>query len=640
MRKSLAFGSVMALALGGLAGSAGAQPCGTIVGNNPPPYIGVNAAPQDIVVDTTWTAAMSPICVVEPIFVQPGITLTIEPGVIVRGQPRAAVAGTVQHSPGAIIVTQGAKIIADGGPDNPIIMTTNAVDNNADGVCDDGNGDAFFDPHPGFQDVPAGCIAAGTCGLLQAPAAALFCDADPLGDPMEPLAADGSFNYQLWGGLVLLGRAPTNLANQFGAPGCTASGGWCVLSAGRVTPSHGYGFVEGLQLPGFNQEDAQYGGFEPHDTSGVVRYVSVRHGGDQVGNANELNGVTLAGVGDNTIFEFNEVYVNFDDGFEYFGGTVHSNHLVVTYVGDDTIDIDQGFTGSLQFVLSLAAFFNDDAGNLWLPAPDNASGNKMGELDGDDYIHDTPAFAGNVNSRTAYSAAIFGAAVPAPVAADSRDSAHSPEPSAYIANWTGIGADPDGANPAVSPAVVAGNTGQGVQMRHGFAGQVVNSTFVNTVGACLIIDTGVESTQGHSVTDHILAGAAAPPLGLIRWTSNSCDGSAALNAGLNNATGAANNGDNFALFDTDLACSANIRSTGGGFTGLVQEDPTFDPKDFSTVGALYDPRPNGPGADCGVTPRLPGLDRAANYRGAFPAGVPELWTTGWTTLNLAGVLVD
>ena len=611
MRKSLAFGSALALALAGLAGSAGAQPCGTIVGLNG------DGNPHDIVANTTWGggANPSPICLEEPAFVQPGVTLTILPGTIVRGQPRRGAPGGVDDTPGALIVTQGAKIIADGGPDDPIVMTTAAVDNNADGVCDDGDGDAFFDPHPGFQDL-AGCIAAGTCTTAQTAANALFCDADPLGDPLPPLAADGTVNFQLWGGLVLLGRAPTNLADQMGAPG-----------------GHGFGFVEGLQLPGFDADDAQCGGSEPHDSSGIVRYVSVRHGGDEIGNGNELNGITLCAVGDNTIFEFNEVYINFDDGFEWFGGTVHSNHLTVAYVGDDLLDMDWGFTGSVQFVFTLATFFNQDSGLVTNPGIP-ASGNKMGELDGDDYNADDPPLQSNVNVRTAYSAAVFPGAVPAAFAADSRDTTPWPLSNPYIANWTGIGADPDGTNPAVSDAVVAGNTGQGVQMRHGFAGQVVNSTFVNTNGACLIVDTGVEAPQGHQVTDHITQGR------LASWISNSCDGSAALNAGLNNASGAANNGDAFALFDTGLACSANIRATGGGFAGLVQEDPTFDPKDFGSVGALYDPRPAGAGADCGVTPRVPGLDRAANYRGAFPAGVPELWTTGWSVLNLGGVLVD
>jgi hypothetical protein len=102
----------------------------------------------------------------------------------------------------------------------------------------------------------------------------------------------------------------------------------------------------------------------------------------------------------------------------------------------------------------------------------------------------------------------------------------------------------------------------------------------------------------------------------------------------------ADNGDAFAAFDTQSAtCGAvdydNIRASGGGFTGLVDEDPNFNAKSFA--GGGYDPRPLGPGADCGVTPKLPGLDRAATYRGAFLPGLP-LWTDGWTVLDQAGAL--
>ena len=125
--------------------------------------------------------------------------------------------------------------------------------------------------------------------------------------------------------------------------------------------------------------------------------------------------------------------------------------------------------------------------------------------------------------------------------------------------------------------------------------------------------------------------------GLVHMISTSCTGSAALAAGALNATGVADQGDAVALDETGLACSANIRATGGGFAGLVQPDPIgFDGKTFG--GTPYDPRPAGAGADCGVTPSVAGLDRAATYRGAFPAGPAPLWTTGWTALNLAGQL--
>lgn len=620
MRKSLAFASVLALAVGGLAGSAGATPCGTIVGLNG------DGNPHDIVADTTWGGAVnpSPICLEEPVFVQPGVTLTILPGTIVRGQPRRDAPGAVDGTPGAVVVTQGGKIDAEGAPDDPIIMTTAAVDNDADGVCDDGDGDGWFDPHPGFQDSPAGCITAGTCALAETAANATFCDFDPFGAPMPPLASDGSANLSQWGGVVILGRAPTNVALQSGAPGDVAR---TPNPGGTNDPGYGYFFVEGLQLPGFDPLDAQCGGVEPHDSSGNMSYVSVRHGGDEIGNGNELNGVSLCGVGDGTIFQYNEVYSNFDDSFEFFGGTVQPDHLVATYVGDDHLDIDLGYTGAIQFLFGMQPFFNQDSGANF----GSASGDKAGEFDGDDYNADDVPLQSNVNVRVSYNATVFPGETNAAFALDSRDTTPWPLSGPYISNWTAIGSSPDGANPAVSPA--AANTG--VQFRHGFAGQVLNALVVNTSGPCLVIDTGSpESTTDHDLPDH-----AAHDL--TRWISSSCDGSGPMAAAANDV---ADNGDAFATFDTGglAGCSTaanelNIRST-GLFTGLVQEDPTFDPKAFG--GAPYDPRPIGPGADCGVTPRVPGFDRSANYRGAFAPGAPVLWTTGWTTLNLAGQLAD
>ncbi len=589
MRRVLPFLSALALAWVGVAGSANAQTCTTTVGVDD-----ANAANDIINTSTTWSGT---VCLEAPIFVNVGAVLTIQPGTIVRGQPRQAVAGALPGSPGALVVTQGAKIIADGSPQAPIVMTTGAMDNDSDGVCDNFDADAFLDDYPGYD--PASLPA------LVADATPTFCDDTPTTAPMPPLNANGVQNVSMWGGFVLLGRAPTNLANE------------------QATPSgHGTGFLEGVTLPGVTPNDAVCGGVEPHDSSGIVRYVSVRHAGDELGAGNELNGVTLCGVGDNTIFEFNEVYANFDDGFEWFGGTVHANHLVVTYVGDDLLDIDWGYTGSIQFAFTLATFFNQDGGAVF----GSLGGDKQGELDGDDYLNnDNTNIDRNVNVRTAYSAAVFAGDALAQ-AVDSREKTPWPLSGAYIANWTGIGAVPDGGNPAVAPS-----TGPrlGVQMRQGFAGQVVNSVFVNTSNPCHVVSTSTgQAPAGHDATTHVT-------LGLARWITNSCDGSSALAAGVGAATGSADQGDTFSQFDTGAtACALNIRATGGGFAGLVDENPNFNAK--TLTGGGYDPRPAGAGADCGVTPRLPGLDRV-NYRGAFVAGAP-LWTDGWTVLDQAGAL--
>jgi hypothetical protein len=149
---------------------------------------------------------------------------------------------------------------------------------------------------------------------------------------------------------VILGNAPTNL--------------------GTAVDVAKKGFIEGLT----ETADSLYGGDIANDNSGVLRYVSVRHGGDKLGDANEINGITLGGVGYGTTLEYCEVYNTFDDGFEFFGGTVNTNNLVVTFAGDDLFDGDQGWTGQNQFWVAVLPYNNiGDSG-----------GDKSFEFDGDD----------------------------------------------------------------------------------------------------------------------------------------------------------------------------------------------------------------------------------------------------------------
>jgi hypothetical protein len=131
-----------------------------------------------------------------------------------------------------------------------------------------------------------------------------------------------------WGGLIVLGKAP-------------------------ISTTGGENFVEGL-------EGVPYGGNDPNDDSGILRYVRVWHGGRSIGQDNEINGITLAGVGNGTIIEYCEVAFNLDDGFELFGGTVDLKYCDVLFVGDDAFDVDEGYQGRGQF---LFAMVGSEAGN-------------------------------------------------------------------------------------------------------------------------------------------------------------------------------------------------------------------------------------------------------------------------------------
>lgn len=124
-----------------------------------------------------------------------------------------------------------------------------------------------------------------------------------------------------WGGLVILGDAP--------------------ISAGDGDTETQ---IEGIPAT------ATYGTFGGHnltDNSGILSYVSIRHGGALIGAGNEINGLTLGGVGSGTVINNIEVIATLDDGVECFGGTVDIDNLVVGYQGDDAIDIDMNYQGNI-----------------------------------------------------------------------------------------------------------------------------------------------------------------------------------------------------------------------------------------------------------------------------------------------------
>lgn len=143
----------------------------------------------------------------------------------------------------------------------------------------------------------------------------------------------------LWGGLVLLGRATTN----------------------NPEPKQ----IEGInELTAEGDDRAVYGGNDDDDSSGVLRYVSIRHTGIAIGDqaGNEIQGLTLGGVGRGTVIEYVESFASADDGFEWFGGTVDAKYLVSAFTSDDNFDWDEGFSGRGQFWFAIQG--GDEAGRI------------------------------------------------------------------------------------------------------------------------------------------------------------------------------------------------------------------------------------------------------------------------------------
>ena len=143
-----------------------------------------------------------------------------------------------------------------------------------------------------------------------------------------------------WGGMVINGFAVTNKCAYTGTRGVDL-----VLAAQCHVASEG---SAGL-------DENFYGGDNDDDSSGRMEYVVTKHSGAEVGNGDELNGITFTGVGRNTIIRNLQVYSTFDDGIEMFGGAVNFENVAIVYARDDSIDADEGWIGSIDTALVIQA---------------------------------------------------------------------------------------------------------------------------------------------------------------------------------------------------------------------------------------------------------------------------------------------
>lgn len=149
----------------------------------------------------------------------------------------------------------------------------------------------------------------------------------------------GPEDVQQWGGVVINGFGVSNKCSYDGTRG----------QAGfTLTP----GSECSIEAEGSAGDDeSQYGGDNDDDSSGIMRYVIVKHTGAEVGNGDELNGISFGGVGRGTVIENLQVYSTYDDGIEMFGGAVNFTNFVALYVRDDSIDIDEGYIGTISNAL-------------------------------------------------------------------------------------------------------------------------------------------------------------------------------------------------------------------------------------------------------------------------------------------------
>lgn len=135
------------------------------------------------------------------------------------------------------------------------------------------------------------------------------------------------------------------------------------------------------------------GGFVPDDSSGSLSYLIVAEGGFEFAVGNEINGISLVGVGSGTNMDHIQVEGNSDDGIEFYGGAVNLKYGVFTNNLDDSVDWDEGFVGNLQYIIvkqspstSGNAFEMDTQGNpMPLSKPTLSNVTVIGDgVDGDE----------------------------------------------------------------------------------------------------------------------------------------------------------------------------------------------------------------------------------------------------------------
>ncbi|MBD3617653.1 MAG: T9SS C-terminal target domain-containing protein [Gracilimonas sp.] len=167
------------------------------------------------------------------------------------------------------------------------------------------------------------------------------------GEPFGETLILNQTNSKLWAGLIILGNAPA-------------------YSAGNT---------DAIQIEGIpdGEARAQYGGDDEEHSSGILKYVSIRFTGAEIGPGDEIQGLTLGGVGRGTTLEYIDIFVSADDGIEIFGGTVDIKYISAAFAEDDAFDFDLGWSGTGQYMFALQGGNGADHGGEWDGAsPDNA----------------------------------------------------------------------------------------------------------------------------------------------------------------------------------------------------------------------------------------------------------------------------
>ncbi len=381
-----------------------------------------------------------------------------------------------------------------------------------------------------------------------------------------------------WGNITIMGRGYISscIAGNTPAP-----------SATNVHP------MEGLVAAAPNDPNVLYGGGNDDDDSGSLSYLSLRYGGKVIGLGNELNGLSLGGIGRDSDIDHVEIMNNVDDGIEIWGGTVNLKYLSIWNVGDDSLDIDQGWRGKAQFGLIVQGYSVD--------APQGSGvGDNCIETDGAEGSDYQP-----VTTGTIYNMTVIGQ----PVAGD------------HATAWR------DNCRMQYRNSIFM-DLGERVL---GFDNSGDHSCGLLGYGANTTLSWAATWTTPYTAFSAV--NAPANPAAFYRAQSS---------GNLNQITDSVFYNNLFATAYTEAvargvfaAANNNVREPANSPIRSITRAPSAIKGGLALVRVTgLDPRPaNDALSSVGFAPN-DGFFSGAKYRGAFTPGI--LWTTGWTASEAFG----
>jgi hypothetical protein len=396
-----------------------------------------------------------------------------------------------------------------------------------------------------------------------------------------------------WGNLTIMGQA--YIAEN------------AVVSNSATPSATNIAAMEGLVEQFAGDPSVLYGGGNDDDDSGTIKYCSFRYGGRVLGLTNELNGLSLGGIGRNTTIHHVEIMNNVDDGIEIWGGTVNLKQIAIWNIGDDSFDVDQGWRGGAQQVFIVQ-------GASLVAGSGSGHGDNAIEIDGAEQSDYQP-----VTTTTIYNATVVGCPeTPATNGAGGSDHGMAFRDNAHVQYRNCIFMDVG--EKVVSFDNVDGDGGAGYG-HNGTVGWPAVWTTAYNDPTLWSINTGSGSGAPAALYQTQTSGTACEVSDSVFYRNQEAAAYTTFNSlGLNNP--ALNNVVEPATMPiTALSRQATpTPTTAGGVYRVISIDPT--PQGYALTPAGY----AAPG----------GFFESLRVRGAFLPG--NNWCVGWTAADAFGFL--